>query len=56
VTYSLLGQALGYAGVVAVYAGLYLLGAVITHLFLRTEQDPGGGRTPVGGRREAIPV
>lgn len=41
VTYSLLGPTIGYAGVVLVYAGLYLLGAVITHLFLRTDQDPG---------------
>ena len=56
VTYSLLGTALGYAGVVAVYAGLYVLGAVVTHLFLRTEKDPGGRRATASGSREVLPV
>lgn len=56
VTYSLLGPTIGYAGVVLVYAGLYLLGAVITHLFLRTDRDPGDQRPAATAvrHREAI--
>lgn len=41
VTYSVLGPVLGYGGVVAVYAGLYVLGAVLTQVYLRVPADPG---------------
>lgn len=56
VTYSLLGPTIGYAGVVLVAAGLYLFGAAITRLFLRTDQDPGDRRPTATAvrRREAI--
>ncbi|WP_152352878.1 MFS transporter [Brachybacterium subflavum] len=50
VTYSLLGTALGYAGVVLVYAGLYVLAAVLTHRCLRTPADPGENRRQVSGK------
>jgi len=54
--YSLLGPTIGHAGVVLVDAGLYLLGAVITHLFLRTDRDPGDQRPTATAvrHREAI--
>lgn len=54
--YSLLGPTIGHADVVLVDAGLYLFGAAITHLFLRTDQDPGDRRPTATAvrRREAF--